>query len=162
MTIRPALARALLAVAATCTGPAALAQSLCSPSEKVLFSCEIGRKVLSVCGSRDLDDTQGVMQYRFGTPDKLDLAYPEKPTHPSKAFKSNRLYSAVEQALIMELSFKRGDVTYTVYREDIRGKAGAGVTVNIKGKDTDLKCKDTKGSASFVSAIDSLNLPQAE
>ncbi len=153
-------------IAATCTAlailaaPAAQAQSLSAPGEKNLFSCEVGKKVLSVCGSKDLDSVKGVMQYRFGTPEKIELAHPEKPEHPAKHFTANRLYSSAESSLIMELGFKRGAIGYTVYTEEIRGKKGAGVTVNIKGKDTELKCKDVKGTASFASEITDLNLPE--
>ncbi len=139
--------------------PSAQAQSLCSAAEKSLFSCEIGRKVLSVCASKDLDEKKGTLQYRFGTPDKLDLAYPEKAEHPKKYFTSNRLYSSVEGSLIIELGFKRGSTAYTVFTQDVRGKKSAGVTVTVNGKDTELKCKSTKGTEDF-DATTSLELPE--
>ena len=156
VTAAPAAFLSLALLGAT----AAQAQGLCNASEKSLFTCEIGKKTLSVCASKDLDNAKGVMQYRFGTAEKMDLAYPEKLDHPSKHFTANRLYSSAESSLIMELGFKRGTISYTVYTEDIRGKKGAGVTVNIKGKDTDLKCRDVKGTAGFDSAVSELNLPE--
>lgn len=137
----------------------AQAQSLCTANEKSLFSCEIGRKVLSVCASKDLDENKGTLQYRFGTADKLDLAYPEKADHPKKHFTGNRLYSSVENSLIIELEFKRGTTRYTVFTQELKGKKAAGVTVNINGKDTELKCKSTKGTEDF-SDITSLDLPE--
>jgi hypothetical protein len=139
--------------------PAAQAQSLCTTAEKSLFSCEIGRKVLSVCASKDLDENKGTLQYRYGTTDKLDLAYPEKAEHPKKHFTVNRLYSSAEGSLILELEFKRGTTTYTVFTQDLKGKKSAGVTVNVNGKDTELKCKATKGTENF-SEITSLDLPE--
>ncbi len=139
--------------------PSAKAQSLCSAAEKSLFSCEIGRKVLSVCASKDLDEKKGTLQYRFGTPEKLDLAYPEKAEHPKKHFTSNRLYSSAEGALIIELGFKRGSTGYTVFTQDVRGKKSAGVTVTVNGKDTELKCKSTKGTEDFDDTT-SLELPE--
>ena len=107
--------------------PAALSQTHCSAAERSIFSCEIGRKVLSLCSSPDLDDTKGWLQYRFGTLDKLDLVFPEGREHPKKHFRSLRNYSSVEQALIQELGFKKGNTGYTVYREDVKGKKEAGV-----------------------------------
>lgn len=159
LPMRPSLAATALALAAL-TAPMAQAQSLCSPAEKSIFSCQVGKKTLSVCASRDLDDTKGVLLYRFGTPEKVELTYPEKPGHPNKHFTANRLYSSAEGSLIMELGFQRGNVSYTVYTMDLRGKQSAGVTVNVKGKDTDLACRDTKGTAGFVSAVEELRLPE--
>ena len=157
--LRPAFAALAGCALSAFMATPAQAQSLCAAAEKSLFSCEIGKKVLSVCASKDLDENKGTLQYRFGTPDKLDLAYPEKADHPKKHFTGNRLYSSAENALILELAFKRGSTKYTVFTEEIRGKKSAGVTVNVNGKDTELKCKSIKGTEAF-SDISSLDLPE--
>lgn len=159
MTRKPLLAAAAAAALSAFALPAVQAQSLCAPAEKSLFSCEIGKKILSICASKELDETKGTLQYRYGTADKLDLAYPEKPEHPKKHFTGNRLYSSAEGSLILELAFKRGTTGYTVFTQDIKGKKSAGVTVSVNGKDTDLKCKSTKGTEDF-SDIASLDLPE--
>ena len=138
--------------------PAALSQTHCSAAERSIFSCEIGRKVLSLCSSPDLDETKGWLQYRFGTLDKLELVFPEGREHPKKHFRSLRNYSSVEQALIQELGFKKGNTGYTVYREDVKGKKEAGVYVTVNGKDTYLKCKSPKGTEDFVMKVDELDL----
>ncbi len=137
-------------------------QTLCAEGEANLFSCEIGKKILSICGSKDLDHEKGWMQYRFGTSEKLDLIYPEKNEHPKKHFKSNRLYSSAEQSLIQELQFKRSNTEYAVYTQDIKGKREAGVTVTANKKDTTLKCKNLKGTADFSSKVDELGLDPVE
>lgn len=155
--LRPAFAALAGCTLSVFMATAAQAQSLCAASEKSLFSCEIGKKILSVCASKDLAENKGTLQYRFGTPEKLDLAYPEKADHPKKHFTGNRLYSRVENSLILE--FKRGTTRYTVFTHELRGKKSAGVTVNINGKDTELKCKSTKGTEDF-SDITSLDLPE--
>lgn len=141
-----------------CITGGAQAQTHCSSSEMTIFNCEVGKKILSVCASADLDDTKGWMQYRFGAPDKIDLTYPETKAHPKKFFQSNRTYSSVENALIQELKFQNGKVAYTVYREEIKGKKEAGVSVNINAKETYLKCKNLKGTENFISKIDELRL----
>lgn len=140
----------------------AQSQTHCNDSEINIFSCEIGKKVLSVCGSKDLDDDKGAMQYRFGALDKLDLVYPDKSEHPKKYFKSNRLYSSVEQSLIQELQFKKSNTTYTVYTQEIKGKKEAGIVVNVNSKDIYLKCKNLKDTTDFSMTIDSLNLDQVD
>lgn len=137
-------------------------QTHCNDAEMNIISCEIGKKVLSVCGSKDLDDVKGTMQYKFGALDKLDLVYPDKTEHPKKFFKSNRLYSSVEQSLIQELQFKKSNTSYTVYTQEIKGKKEAGVIVNINSKDIYLKCKSLKDTADFSMKIDSLNLDQVD
>lgn len=140
----------------------AQAQTLCAPEEMNILSCEVGKKILSVCGSKDLDSDKGWMQYRFGTLEKLDMVYPEKNEHPKKSFKSNRLYSSAEQSLIQELQFKKSNTAYTVYTQDIKGKKEAGVTVTINSKDIYLKCKSLKGTVEFNMKIDELSLDQID
>ncbi|MEN9689048.1 MAG: hypothetical protein RI998_1045 [Pseudomonadota bacterium] len=137
------------------------AQTLCAAEEMNLFSCDIGKKVLSVCGSKDLSAEQGWMEYRFGTSEKLEMVYPEKRAHPQKTFKANRLYSSVEQSLIQELQFKKSNTTYTVYTQEIKGKKEAGVMVTTS-KDVTLKCKSLKGTSDFNMLLNELNLDQVE
>lgn len=137
-------------------------QTHCNDTEINIFSCEIGKKILSVCGSKDLDDVKGTMQYRFGTAEKLDLLYPDKNEHPKKFFKSNRLYSSVEQSLIQELQFKKSNTIYTVYTQEIKGKKEAGVFVTMNSKDIYLKCKNLRDTTDFSMKIDVLSLDQVD
>ena len=46
-----------------------------------------------------------------------------------------------------------------MFTQELRGKKSAGVTVNVNGKDTELKCKSPKGTEDF-SDITSLDLPE--
>lgn len=133
--------------------------SLCVAGEQALFACPIGKKLVSVCASKDLDESKGSMQYRFGTPEKLELVHPEVPAHPSKHFKFQRTYSRVEAAEILELAFQRGNVSYAVFTESIKGKNAAGINVTVGGKLTTLKCKSLLGVGHF-SDIGTLGLPE--
>ena len=152
------LAVVALVFLASLFAPMATAQTHCSAAERSIFSCEIGRKVLSLCSSPDLDESKGWLQYRFGALDKLDLVFPEKPEHPKKHFRSVRNYSSAEQVLIQELGFKKGSTGYTVYREETKGKKEAGVYVTVNGKDTYLKCKSPKGTEEFDMKVNELDL----
>ena len=135
------------------------AASLCEANERILFTCPVGKKLVSVCSSRDLDESKGAMQYRFGLIEKLELVYPEEVAHPKRHFKFQRTYSRVESAEIQELEFQRGQVTYGVFTESIKGKEAAGVNVTIAGKVTTLKCKSLAGVRDF-SEINQLGLPE--
>jgi hypothetical protein len=50
---------------------ASAAIGLCPSQEAVVFSCEVDRKVVSVC-----NDSGDQLSYRFGTPRKLELEIP--------------------------------------------------------------------------------------
>lgn len=149
----------LLAAAMPAFAQGSGADSLCVTGENALFTCPIGKKRVSVCASKDLDESKGVMQYRFGTSDKLELVYPEVPAHPSKHFRYQRTYSRVESADIQELEFQRGNVSYAVFTESIKGKNAAGINVTVGGKLTTLKCASLQGVAHF-SDVGGLGLPE--
>ena len=46
--------------------------SLCARGEEVIFSCGVGRKMVSVCGGRR---PAPHAQYRFGLPGDIELAF---------------------------------------------------------------------------------------
>ena len=70
--------------AVTCLGglftltalPVWAAESLCNAQEQVIFSCSLGKKMVSVCASNDFSASSGYLQYRFGQKDALELAFP--------------------------------------------------------------------------------------
>src|SRR5258706_2400818 len=62
--------------------------SLCAKDERLIFSCPVKRaaKIVSVCASKDLTNDHGYLQYRFGVPGKIELAYPQdRQRKPAKA-----------------------------------------------------------------------------
>ncbi|MBK6958114.1 MAG: hypothetical protein IPH22_06735 [Nitrosomonas sp.] len=71
--------------AVTCLGglftltalPVWAAESLCNAQEQVIFSCSLGKKMVSVCASNDFSASSGYLQYRFGQKDALELAFPD-------------------------------------------------------------------------------------
>jgi len=100
--------------------PASLAEptkmptpTLCKSDERSLFTCGVGKKVLSVCATRDLSMSQGSVYYRFGRLAKPELVYPTTPKHPSKAFRA--YFNHWAKGNEVQLSFERGRETYTVY-----------------------------------------------
>ncbi|MGY2173582.1 hypothetical protein [Pseudomonas azotoformans] len=91
---------------------------LCKTQETLLFGCDSGPKMISVCASRDFSATTGYVQYRFGTPGKIELSYPEKPSPPKGHFwLSSTAYSG---GGVAHLRFTNHGVTYAVFDRMVR------------------------------------------
>ncbi|WP_394809388.1 hypothetical protein [Nitrosomonas sp.] len=52
-------------------------ESLCDAQEQVIFSCSLGKKMVSVCASNDFSASSGYLQYRFGQKGALELVFPD-------------------------------------------------------------------------------------
>ncbi|KQQ87460.1 hypothetical protein [Massilia sp. Leaf139] len=109
-----------------------------------MFACHVGSKLVSLC--RPAGD-RGMLSYRFGGPDALELSYPEPGRQASAAFtvKSVPLIGGGETTV----AFKRGAYTYTVYSKVARAADGStpefedGVIVARRGKVISrLRCAD--------------------
>ncbi|QCB43323.1 hypothetical protein E5673_14725 [Sphingomonas sp. PAMC26645] len=85
-------------------------ETLCEAGETPFFSCQIGSKRVSVCGSGS-----GAV-YRYGSPGKVEL------TSRSLTFAS-RGYSGGGES---QITAKNGDYTYTVYDSTVRTSFGDG------------------------------------
>lgn len=105
----------LLFVAMQCTTCTA-AQPLCQPKEVTWFSCETKKgKVISLCASRNLSNSVGYLQYRFGTESTIELQYPEQRLHPrGRFFFSSVSYS---RGVTGHLTFANGPYRYVQYDE---------------------------------------------
>ena len=134
----------LIVAAGCCAALPAQAESLCAPNEPVVFACHVGNKMVSLC--RPAGD-RGMLSYRFGGPEKLELTYPEPGRQASAAFtvKSVPLIGGGETTV----AFKRGVYTYTVYSKVARGEDGSspefedGVIVARRGKVLSrMRCAD--------------------
>ena len=121
----------------------AQAASLCAPNEPVVFACHVGAKMVSLC--RPAGD-RGMLSYRFGGPDKLELSYPAPGRQASAAFtvKSLPLVGGGETTV----AFQRGAYTYTVYSKVARAVDASpqfedGVIVARRGKVISrMRCED--------------------
>ena len=110
-------------------------KTLCEPSETSVFSCTLLRsgKIISLCGSDNLDEKFGYAQFRFGRDDdsSLELKYPSKKDHPRRYFKY--YYEERPKAQIAALSFHIGVYRYSLFRTtSTRSYEGAGVIVSRK------------------------------
>lgn len=98
----------------TKSGPTTASGSLCASGEDVVFSCAIGKKVVSVCASKNLSSTTGWAQYRFGVPGSApEITLPVGQVHPTKvSYGATESFSGGGGAW---LRFKNGPTSYVVF-----------------------------------------------
>lgn len=154
------LAAAPMFVGAGSVMAADAAPSHCGADEKTYFSCSTGKKLISVCGSRNLTAKTGYLQYRFGVAGKPELILPSGKESPVKHFTfSNSLGTSAGSAV---LTVGLGKFRYEVYSNYvIRGPEddSQGVRVNRDGKEVaDVRCKAT--SVNDLSNLENLGLPE--
>ena len=90
----------------------------CMPEEQVIFSCSVGKKVVSICASDTLGPTSGRAQYRFGALGKIELKIPAQPQHPTTF---SRLGVMRGPAWVdTHIRVVNGEYAYTVYEGEGR------------------------------------------
>jgi hypothetical protein len=110
------------------------APSLCLADEAKIFSCAAGKKIISVCSSKDLAADRGYLQYRFGSSGKVELTIPaDRSVLPRN--------SALSGTLVFSggggdyLRFQAGEYQYVVYTAIGKGWGEKdGVAIEKDGK----------------------------
>jgi hypothetical protein len=89
--------------------------SLCKADEQTFFSCTANKgKLISVCGSKGLSETNGYLQYRLGKlNEKPELTFPSSHQHPKGNFDIADEGGA--KSSHYNLRFKIDSFTYIVY-----------------------------------------------
>lgn len=121
--------------------PGWAADSHCSGQENTLFNCPAGKKLISVCASKDLDRSAGYLQYRFGPKNAPEIQVPPANSHPSGQVKQGALmFSGGGGAY---LRFASAGHDYVVYTAVGRGWGiKEGVAVEKDGKRlAGIRCK---------------------
>jgi hypothetical protein len=116
-------------------GLAGAPQSLCTPTEKVVFSCPIHTgKHISVCSS------EKSVQYRFGRPGKVELEYPKPRDFTPASFEYFHYFRPGETRVSLQFETQAAD--YTVFSESEGAITVAGVAVEVKstGRTASLQC----------------------
>lgn len=115
-------------------------KAACPAPQRAVFACSTGAKQVSVCASPDLDTTAGTLQYRYGRPERLELALPEAGSDWRAATRAGTLmFSGGGGA---HVAFERAPYRYTVYSAAGRGWAQSGVVVEKAGRRiASLRCK---------------------
>ena len=120
--------------------------TLCKPEEVIVFSCGLTKKrIVSLCASKDANNSSGYMQYRLGRDaSTIELEYPRIRALAKDSFKYYTF--AFPKGGTAAVSFKVGAYRYSLYSTSSAfGYNGSGVIVN-RGKDairvSFLKCID--------------------
>ncbi|BBL72558.1 hypothetical protein MoryE10_31640 [Methylogaea oryzae] len=124
------------------------AGSLCESGEQILFSCGVGKggKQVSLCGSRRLEKNLGYLQYRFGRPGKIELAFPAAREGSLEQFRYAHYFRfQVDRTAV---SFANGGFRYSLFSsydgEEKPAVQEEGVTVAQQGepdKESSLVCR---------------------
>lgn len=96
--------------------PATKHVSHCTATEKVVFACRTGTKLVSVCADPASGPKTGYMQYRFGKPDSretLEINWPEHPLPASTISAGDT--EAFSGGGAAWLRIRKGDYAYVVY-----------------------------------------------
>jgi hypothetical protein len=91
--------------------PAKPPPTLCTGAEKTVFGCAIADgRIVSVCTSPDFSPETGWIEYRFGRPERVELAYPPTREKTQQAFE----YTRYTRPLFTELTlqFTNGGYLY--------------------------------------------------
>ncbi len=123
--------------------PVTATDSHCHEQESIIFSCSLGKNIVSVCASKEISPTSGYLQYRFGQKNAPELIFPSSTTP------SNRLN--IQAGTLMfsggggsYLRFINGQYNYIVYTAIGKGWGTKdGVAVEKNGKNiANLTCHD--------------------
>ncbi len=131
--------------------------TLCQASEKVAFSCSVGKKIVSVCSSDFHQKSKQTIRYLFGVPKKIELTLPENQN--DRVSFGSLSYSGGGGAYII---FETNDFSYAVYSRILRQGQDAGVAIRKKGKIIKtLQCKLGPHSDMDLPMLEKLGLIKA-
>ncbi len=132
--------------------------TLCKNGESTVFNCQVKGKTLSVCASKSNSAKDKFMQYRFGSPSKLELSIPEKGIEGVKV--GNLMYSGGGGEFI---SFSNKDTEYVIFSRIMKGGEDSGVLVQKGGKKiAGLNCKPNSQIEMTMDEVASYGIPTNE
>ncbi len=105
--------------------------NLCKKGEINFSSCSVGKKIASFCVSGNTSVENAYIQYRFGTPKKVEFVFPADITQ-SKGLFFNSMGTHTDGAE-MRLSFRSGDYHYIFFNIDSPHGDSGGIHVVKNG-----------------------------
>ena len=131
-----------------CQVTATAESTLCSKNEKIVFSCQLDKKTVSLCSPAGQEKS---LIYRYGTPNKIELVHQGAGGDGKAAFtkSSKPLFGGG----ITYINFQRGEYEYSVYsklgrsegasQEDRYPEFEDGIVIKKAGKEVKkLVCDD--------------------
>jgi hypothetical protein len=128
--------------------------SLCLPKERIVFSCHIKKKIVSVCSGAASDGRPEYMQYRFGRPGAVELVLPKERSNSLGAFRGGRLQPNREA--VGYLRIRNGPFAYVTYQgASSYGDLPGGLIVEKDGAVvSDRRCDEKTGGGTSLLAYD--------
>ena len=140
------------------SGFAIAQETLCRQAEAIVFSCHVGKKVVSLCRT---GEHPRQLFYRYGLPQRIELSYPDSKKNEKADFLAST--KPLFGGGITSVSFARGGYQYSVYSK--LGRSGGsspqervpefedGITITREGKTVRrMVCDD--GGEGFREKID--------
>lgn len=93
--------------------------TLCYAHEDIYFSCDTGKKIISVCASGNIKSNRGYVQYRAGQPNSIELEYPNKPYPPKGLFSISDIIGGNLSSV--HLKFESNKYNYVIYQSSVSG-----------------------------------------
>lgn len=139
---------------------AAHAAGLCKAEETTVFSCELkqNHKTVSLCASKSFTEQDSFLQYRFGQPNKVELAYPRELKDSLARFGYDE-YSRPDLSTFI-VGFNNGGYRYELM-ETTEGGSDNGTTTHklvvtslAKKRSVEMKCLDNRNTVSDITSLD--------
>ena len=130
------------------TGSYAVSSPLCAANEQTLWHCVFkNHKSSALCASAHLTANQGYLQYRFGVPGSIELAFPSSREQSHDAFRY--AYYFRYQANYDTVRFTNNGVAYSLASYDSSDGVSLVQTVTLADqKDKEMQCvKKVSGAA---------------
>jgi hypothetical protein len=112
------VARGIFAALFLAPSLCAFAQSpnLCTEQEDTSFTCTLkNSKLVSVCGAADLSDRAGYLVYRYGTKEKIELSFPNRPTEFRRITSQDETVDDKTGEDDQFIHFRNGRFSYIIY-----------------------------------------------
>lgn len=129
----------------------ASARFLCKADEQVVFGCHSKGKMISLCASSDVSASKGYLQYRFGKPGNIELAYPAQQEPPKGNFWHS--FEPYSGGYSERVRFENSKVQYVVFEDMISTGPSSpdkemhqGVGILMPGKQATSRLCDGSGS----------------
>ena len=133
----------LFALACLVSLPTNAIESHCSELEQTIFSCSVGKKIVSVCASKDISPTSGYLQYRFGKKGAPELVFPAstEPSQRSDVQARTLMFSGGGGGYLRFIKGRNDYIVYTAIGKGWGTKDGVSVEQDHK-LIANLKCQD--------------------
>lgn len=122
-------------------------KTLCNTSEVIVFNCSLTRneKIVSLCASRQLTNSVGYVQYRFGTPKHTELEFPSERQASILQFQMSHYFRPMVSHTSISFENQRNRYSIVDDIDDEDGFKRREIGINVvaaNGKHIFLRCKN--------------------